>query len=124
MKIVIGIIILVGIGAGIYYISDHTRSQDTHQVSRSLAANVQIYDVRTVAEYNSGHVKNTINLDVVAIEHGTYPDVPKDTSIALYCRSGHRAEIALDLLKKAGYTNVTSLGGLADIEARGYTLVK
>ena len=41
-------------------------------------------------------------------------DVPKDTPLFLYCRSGARSSRGCKALEKLGYTNVTNLGGILD----------
>ncbi|HDL5969248.1 TPA: rhodanese-like domain-containing protein, partial [Mannheimia haemolytica] len=43
----------------------------------------------------------------------------KNQPIHLYCRSGHRAEAALNELKKLGYSNVTNHGGYDDLIKAG-----
>jgi len=62
--------------------------------------------------------------DSVKVEAGQFPDVTKDAKVYLYCHSGHRAGIVLAAMKKAGYTDVTSLGSLTDVQALGGTLIK
>jgi rhodanese-related sulfurtransferase len=42
-------------------------------------------------------------------------EVPKDKDVVLYCRSGRRAEMAADVLRKNGYTRLSHLEG--DIQA-------
>jgi rhodanese-related sulfurtransferase len=40
-------------------------------------------------------------------------EVPKDRPIACFCRSGNRSQVACDMLRQQGYTNVTNvLGGI------------
>jgi phage shock protein E len=72
-------------------------------------------DVRTTDEYNDGHVPGAINFDVADMLLGELPDVSKDAEIVLYCRSGGRAETALGIMQKAGFTNVTNGGGYLDL---------
>ncbi|MDK4579383.1 rhodanese-like domain-containing protein, partial [Kingella kingae] len=43
----------------------------------------------------------------------------KNAPVNLYCRSGRRAEVALQELRKMGYTNVTNYGGYQDLLAKG-----
>lgn len=43
----------------------------------------------------------------------------KNEPIHLYCRSGRRAEAALNELKKLGYSNVTNHGGYEDLIKQG-----
>ena len=97
-------------------------------VSRMDIAQIQsdlglLIDVRTPEEYAEGHVK-----DALLIPHTQFftADIPakKDDSIYLYCKMGPRAEFAAGVLKERGYTKVTNLGGLDDMEALGFKFEK
>lgn len=71
-------------------------------------------DVRTPAEFETGHYPNALNHDINLLAEGIFPDehhVPKDADIKTYCRSGGRASMAVQLLKQAGYSHVESIGG-------------
>ena len=78
-----------------------------------------LLDVRTVNEFKAGHFAGSVNLDIEDISGGKFPEVAKDTRIYVYCRSGNRSAQATLLLEKAGFSAVTDLGGLDDIEAIG-----
>jgi phage shock protein E len=64
-------------------------------------------DVREADEFAAGHVVGAVNIPLSQIPSGTknLEDIPKDAAIVLYCRSGNRSAIALNLLKQLGYTN-------------------
>ena len=72
-----------------------------------------ILDVRTAAEYESGHIPNAINLSNEDIQAGKV-DSLKDKSqlIMVYCRSGNRSRQAAQKLAELGYTNVVDFGGI------------
>ena len=72
-----------------------------------------ILDVRTAAEYESGHIPNAINLSNEDIQAGKV-DILKDKSqlIMVYCRSGNRSRQAAQKLAELGYTNVVDFGGI------------
>lgn len=77
-------------------------------------------DVRSAEEFNSGHLQDAINIphdQILERIQSVSPD--KDAPVNLYCRSGRRAESALNELKKAGYTNVTNHGGYEDLVKKG-----
>jgi phage shock protein E len=82
-----------------------------------------LIDVRTPSEYAAGHFANATNFDSTKVEAGQLPDLAKDATIYLYCHSGRRAGIVLTAMQKAGFKNVTSLGGVADVESLGGKLV-
>jgi phage shock protein E len=74
-----------------------------------------IIDVRTVEEWNGGHIEGALLIPYDQIDKniGT---VAKDKSkrIYLYCRSGRRSAIARETLSKMGYKDVVNLGTLED----------
>lgn len=77
-------------------------------------------DVRSAEEFNAGHLQDAVNIphdQILERIQSVSPD--KDAPVNLYCRSGRRAESALNELKKAGYTNVTNHGGYEDLVKKG-----
>ena len=66
--------------------------------------------MRTAEEYGSGHIENALNIDVKQddFEKNAINMLPKDKTIAVYCRSGRRSKKAAEILSKNGY-NVIEL---------------
>ena len=74
-----------------------------------------ILDVRTIAEYNEGHIPNAICISNETIGNNTIRELPdKEQLILIYCRSGNRSNQAAEKLKKLGYTNLIEFGGIID----------
>ncbi len=74
-----------------------------------------IVDVRTLLEYNSGHIEGAINVPNETITEMAATDLPdKDRLLLVYCRSGNRSKQASIKLAALGYTNVKEFGGIAD----------
>jgi rhodanese-related sulfurtransferase len=71
---------------------------------------VILVDVRTAEEYGSGHIENALNIDVKQddFEKNAINMLPKDKTIAVYCRSGRRSKKAAEILSQNGY-NVIEL---------------
>lgn len=90
--------------------------EDAHQLMQSNAKGILVIDVRTPAEFQSGHIAGAINIPLDVFEAGRIPNtVPADeTPKLLYCRSGRRSGIAAEILAKAGYKNVFNFGGVID----------
>ena len=67
----------------------------------TLIANpeVQLLDVRTVAEYSEGHI-NVLDESFETMADST---LQKDKPVAVYCRSGKRSKKAAAILSKKGY---------------------
>jgi rhodanese-related sulfurtransferase len=71
-----------------------------------------VLDVRSPEEYAEGHLPQALNIPHTEIEAQldrleTY----RDRDIVVYCKSGRRAGIALDLLKARGFTRLRHLAG-------------
>ena len=62
-------------------------------------------DVRTANEYAQGHIPGALLIDVTQADFMQKAEqlLPKDKTIALYCRSGRRSKTAAQLLAKQGY---------------------
>ena len=86
---------------------------------------VVVLDVRTRSEYEEGHLRDAIIIDVktdsfmVAARELLPPPAAKsdslDTSaktIAVYCRSGRRSAMAAEMLAAEGYKMVNLAGGI------------
>lgn len=97
-------------------------NMDLKQIQNDIVQGGLLIDVRSPEEYAEGHVK-----DALLIPHTQFftADIPakKDDSIYLYCKMGPRADFAAAVLHERGYSNVTNLGGLDDMEALGFEFV-
>ena len=72
-----------------------------------------ILDVRTIAEYESGHIPGAICVPNETIASTEFPELPdKNQLILVYCRSGNRSKQAAGKLAKIGYTNVVEVDGI------------
>lgn len=72
--------------------------------------NRMIVDVREPYEYAAGHAEGAINIPPMEIMSGAQKlaDVPKDTELILYCVSGSRSNVAINMLRAQGFTNLTN----------------
>lgn len=72
-------------------------------------------DVRSIDEYASGHIDKAINIDVMKDDFKTKATslLPKDKTIALYCRSGRRSKKAAGILVENGYKVVELNSGIS-----------
>jgi phage shock protein E len=84
-----------------------------------------VVDVRTPGEYAEGHVDGAVNIDVESADFGTQiAALPRDTTYAVYCRSGRRSALATDQMAEAGFTSLVNLqGGVADLQSAGAPIV-
>jgi len=74
-----------------------------------------VVDVRTEREWETGHIDGAILIPHDRIKEKIAEYVSdRKAPIVLYCRTGHRAALALDALKEIGYENVENYGGYED----------
>ncbi len=137
-KIIISVVAIVALfGLGAWLIIPNNSSNtcsaeqcNTNETSSEIplakqasdaAGQQQAYllDVRSVEEYATGHATNAQNFDVEKLKVGTMPNIPKDATIYVYCRSGNRSKEAVTILNANGFTNVTDLGGLQNMKDAG-----
>jgi rhodanese-related sulfurtransferase len=77
--------------------------------------NIIIVDVRTVAEYNEGHIADSINVPLDQLKANIGDSIEsKDTPLFVVCRSGNRSAQAQSMLLSMGYTDVTDIGSVFD----------
>tara|TARA_Y100001935_G_scaffold242502_1_gene232990 strand:- start:97 stop:411 length:315 start_codon:yes stop_codon:yes gene_type:complete len=79
----------------------------------SISDEFIVIDVRTVEEFELGHIEDSSNIEWQEISSIT-DSIKKDQKIYLYCRSGRRSQNATDILVGLGYKDVTNLGGIKD----------
>lgn len=100
------------------------KSQTFADVRTQVEQGAKLYDVRTAEEYAEGHFAPAENLPLQDIEQGKLPAVDKSTMLYVYCRTGSRSAQAAAKLRDAGFTQITDLGGLTDVQSIGGTLTK
>ncbi len=85
-----------------------------------------ILDVRSKGEYQSGHIKGSINISVDTLSNNI-SKLKKDKPIITCCASGIRSASAKSILKSNGFPEVHNGGGWASlqnkIESHGTTLL-
>ncbi len=77
-----------------------------------------IVDVREPYEFAMGHVDGAINLPPAGLMAGAkaLENIPKDTEIVLYCRSGARSNASMHYLRQMGFTNLVNGINQAHVE--------
>ena len=75
--------------------------------------NVLLFDIRTMDEFNSGHLKGSINIDFYEekLFDKFFKKVNKSKPIYIYCRSGNRSKKSSEKLKKLGFVKIYDLEG-------------
>ena len=84
-----------------------------------------LVDVRTMEEYESGHIQDAVNFDFYSESfQKEILSIDKSSSIILYCRTQNRSTKTANFLKENGYKEITVLeGGITSWVKKGNDLV-
>lgn len=95
---------------------ENIKANDFSQFTKEEQENFRLVDVRTVEEYEEGHIPKTIHIPHDEMEE-RYMELEewKDEKILLICRSGRRSLYAAEILKEKGFQQVYNFeGGMLD----------
>ncbi|SDZ31961.1 FAD-dependent oxidoreductase [Herbiconiux ginsengi] len=95
------------------YVAENTaralvRTVQWHELAGHIAAGASVVDVRTPAEYDSGHIPGALNVPLDEIRH-RMDGIPAGRVI-VHCQVGQRGSTATRILSQAG-RDVTNLDG-------------
>lgn len=97
------------------------------QAARQLSSGIQLLDVRTVDEWETGYIKGAKLVtfgEQGFVEKAKAAGDPKKP-VLIYCRSGKRTVKAAKELRDAGFASVSEMeGGIIAWEKAGKPLVK
>ena len=125
-KIIYVILIIIIIGGIILMFNKNDKNNENESTIKYVSMDeiVQIMndnkdyiilDVRTIEEYNEGHIPNAICIPNETIGESTINKIPnKEQLILIYCRSGNRSKQAAKKLEILGYSNLIEFGGIID----------
>ncbi len=83
-----------------------------------------IVDIRREAEFDTGHIKNSNNIEAEMVYTVPKKITDPEAEVWVFCRTKHRATYFVGMLYKYGYKNVYLVdGGIAAWAEKGYPLV-
>ena len=86
--------------------------------------NWTVLDVRSIEEYESGHIKGSINL-YAGLLGENLDKIPRDKPIAVICKSGTRSGFGASILLRNGVENIYNvMGGMTSWVNAGYPTEK
>lgn len=79
---------------------------------------LMLVDVRSVEEFDRGHVKNAENFPLTQIiDPLQIAQLDEDSNIYVYCGGGYRSVVACSIMKKEGFHNIRNiLGGFEELK--------
>ena len=86
---------------------------------QGLAEGTVVIDVRTPAEFASGHLDGALNIDVQSPDFAAQiSQLDPEADYFVYCRSGNRSGQAISQMSNLGFTSLVNGGSVADASAR------
>ena len=77
-----------------------------------------LLDVRTPQEYSEGHIPESKNVPLQALDNVGSVVENKDIELFVYCYSGARSRQAATMLGQMGYTKVNNIGGISSYRGK------
>ncbi len=97
--------------------NDASNTNETKPID-TASTKIIIVDVRTVEEWaDDGHANCSVNYPLAELDKKTESLKAYD-KVILVCRSGSRADIAKEMLEKAGIINVENKGAWQNIDCK------
>ncbi|MFT3711127.1 MAG: rhodanese-like domain-containing protein [Archangium sp.] len=84
----------------------------SEQARRLVNEGATLVDVRSVAEFSSGHLPGALNIPLGELEQQLAKLGAKERPVVLYCASGTRSAMARSKLQSLGFTQVFNLGSM------------
>lgn len=111
MRVVLALLTLCLFSSNLYAIELLTvkeLKEELEQTDQTLI----LLDVRTIEEFNSGKIKNSINIphDLLLSDPNLIAGYKNET-VVVYCRSGKRAALVLDRLSDEGFRTLIDIDG-------------
>ena len=107
------LIVVVAISAGCnHVVASRGGISMTTEEALSLwrAQKAVIIDVRTLQEYQEGHIPDAVLIPLNQLET-RLDEIPQDQQVLLICRSGRRSAQGTNLLRSKGFEQVVNIEG-------------
>lgn len=99
----IGILVL-------FYLLKQAGQLSSKNAEQLIKAGGVVIDVRSVPEFNAGHLPNAVNFPLERLDEIPKKIQDQNIPLLLHCQSGMRSGMAKKRLMAMGYTNVHNLG--------------
>lgn len=94
-------------------------------VLRKIEDGAVLIDVRTDSEFNAGHLSGALHIPYDQIANRVAElEESKEKELLLYCRSGHRSGVGVEILTNLGFVKVFNAGCFEDLKKKGTLLPK
>ncbi len=116
-RLVLLAVLVLAIAGAFFFL--RSGGSDTAAAFLDREPDALVVDVRTPAEFASGHVVGARNVDVNGDFAAQMEAVDRERPVYVYCRTGRRSGEAQRTLEEMGFTRVVNAGGFRDLAAAG-----
>ena len=106
--------------------NDDYTDMEPAQFQKAISADsIQLIDVRTLGEFNEGHLKNAMLIDYLSDDFSeNIKKLNPDKAVYIYCRSGKRSSKSAKHFKETGFSEIYNLkGGVLEWEAKELPII-
>jgi len=108
------LILMVGLAVIVMLFIKRASAASPEMLRQHLQAGALVIDVRSPAEYRSGHAPGALNIPLPELADKLPREIPdKEKVLLLHCQSGMRSRNGQRQLQRLGYKHVFNLGSLA-----------
>jgi len=102
----------------------HSVQQVSADSLREVRNEMVLLDTREKREYEVSHIADAIHIGYEEADFNWLENLPRDTSIVVYCSVGYRSEKIGEQLLEMGFIEVLNLyGGIFEWKNQGYPVV-
>ncbi len=114
--LVIGVAVAVAAVAAVptERITEHGDPRDPEVLARLVEEaheDFLLLDVRTAAEFSTGHIPRAVNIDYRVIQ-SALAETDRTRPVVLYCRTGNRSAQAAEILRAMEFSQVYDFGAV------------
>ena len=104
---------------------EHISADELHSRIENLSSEDLILDVRSLSEFNDGHIEGAQNTPHEEVTNEV-EDLKKYKTVYVHCKMGGRAKMAAEALQGAGLENIVCVsdGGIQRWRDMGWSLIK
>ena len=114
LRVVLSLMLLMGVSSCQSQESTNITKVDKAFMNKEvIGKNVQLVDVRTPGEYNSGHIDDAVNFDLSkqTAFMKQINTLDKNLPVYLYCAVGSRSAYAAKIFEREGFTKIFDYSG-------------
>ena len=129
--IIAGVVVLIAITLGAIFLFQPQAANEAafpdeisvQEANQRVADGAWVVDVREPEEWEEYHMPDATLIPLGELST-RLSEIPTDREIIVVCRSGNRSATGRDILRQAGFNQVTSMaGGMSQWRSAGYPTV-